>query len=126
MSDEQRLSNLLTYTTFHIGVYITLITALIGSSVFTKNSGINICLLQYASACILFAGMFGGIIGSNIPNYKTYNDMQNAKLKIYGFIPMPSLKWCIHLEHFFFWLGTLPIIVLFIFGGTDALKYTNT
>lgn len=122
MSDTQRLTNLLTYTTFHIGVYITLIAALISSSLIFADSNINIYLLRFSSACILMAGIFGGIIGSNISNFNTYEEMKNSKLKIFNTLPVPNLERCIHLEHFFFWLGTLPIVIIFIVCGADALR----
>ena len=119
MSDDARLSSLLTYTTFHIGVYISLVTAFIGANVL--GAEINECLLRFSSACVLIAGAFGGLVGSNIPQFKTYEDLARERLRAFG-IPGLTLKWAIHVEHFFFWMGILPLACMFIFGGAAALK----
>ena len=119
MSDDPRLSNLLTYTTFHIGVYISLVTAFIGANVL--GADINECLLRFSSTCVLLAGVFGGLVGSSIPQFKTYDELVKGRLKAFG-VPGPTLAWAIHFEHFFFWLGILPLAGVFIFGGATALK----
>lgn len=119
MSDDPRLSNLLTYTTFHIGVYISLVTAFIGAEVLV--GGMNECLLRFSSACVLLAGVFGGLIGSNIPQCKTYDELARGRLSAFG-IPGPTLKWAMHFEHALFWLGILPLACTFIFGGASAFK----
>ena len=119
MSDDPRLSNLLTYTTFHIGVYISLVSAFIGASVL--GAEINPPLLRFSSGCILLAGIFGGLVGSNIPQFKSYDDLARGRLTAFG-IPGPKLAWAIHLEHFFFWLGIMPLGVMFVYGGAGALK----
>lgn len=116
MSDDKRLSHLLTYTTFHIGVYISLLTALIGVGIFETD--INMALLRYSAVCILLAGFFGGTIGSNIPDAVDYGALQDKKLRVlFGYIEVATLQRCINLEHFFFWAGILPPALVFIFTG---------
>jgi len=55
------------------------------------------------------AGAFGGAIGSNIPIHTSYDDLAKPGAITVFRIPMPKLEWCIHLEHFFFWAGVLPL-----------------
>jgi hypothetical protein len=119
MSDDPRLSNLMTYTTFHIGVYISLITAFIGANILGAH--INEYLLRFSSLCVFLAGVFGGFIGSNIPRFQCYDDLARGQLEAFG-RPGPTLERAIHLEHLFFWVGVLPLAFTFIFGGANALK----
>ena len=116
MVQDPKLDRLLTYTTFHIGVYLSLFSAVIGIDVLTEN--INDNLLRFSAFCMLLAGIFGGAIGSNIPEAETYD---SVKISLFG-VPFLSLKWCIHMEHFFFWLGIGPPAVLYIAYGVQGLS----
>ena len=110
---DNRLENLLTYTTFHIGVYVSLVTALIGAGIFNEDLG-NSYIIRYTVACIFFAGMCGGIIGTNIPKYKSYRSYRKAKIGFYNIKPFYPDYW-ICLEHTSFWLGIIPLTFIFIF-----------
>jgi hypothetical protein len=118
-AEDPRLSHLLTYTTFHLGVYISLVTAFVGAGLL--ELGIGSLWLQFSSFCILVAGGFGGTIASNIPSVTTYTELRRGKLKALG-IPIAPVETCIRFEHGFFWLGILPPALAFIFGGPEALK----
>jgi putative Mn2+ efflux pump MntP len=79
MKEDPRLSNLLTYTTFHLGVYISLVTAIIGVGLL--NVGINILILRWSAGWILVAGMFGGVVGSNITEVHNYRRLRREDLE---------------------------------------------
>lgn len=113
---DDQLKQLYDYTKFHIGLYTTLITAIVG--VF-GNSGLK---LQYSYmvpymkvTVILFmaAGAFGGLIASSIPFFTKFEDFRNARLGLWSCQWIPSIR-CTHLEHGAFWLGCL-IAVLGLF-----------
>jgi hypothetical protein len=61
--EDKRLDLLLTYTTFHIGLYLTLTTAFMGASTLGKP---NHWLIRCAVGCFLLSGACGGIIAENI------------------------------------------------------------
>lgn len=115
MADSQ-LDRLLTYTTFHIGVYISLITAIIGAGILGK---IDHSLFRWAAFCFLISGICGGVIGSNIPEFSSYQSFSQAKLGAYGIKLLNYKKW-IFIEHSTFWIGVLPIALVYIFLGKEA------
>ena len=119
MDDDPRLTNLLSYTIFHIGVYISLVTAII--SIGVLSSEIDESILRFSAGCILLAGVFGGTIGSNAAEAMCYGKLEEDKLKVFDLIPVAKLQTCIHLEHLFFWMGIGVPALAFIFGGSSAL-----
>jgi len=106
--DDHQLSTLFDYTKFHIGLYSTLITglfAIIAFAMHDPNGKILVYLLPYArytAGFILIAGAAGGVIASNIPNYKTFESYSSARLPIFG---IPSFTYAVfaHVEHLAFW-----------------------
>ncbi|MEO0987059.1 MAG: hypothetical protein AAFY20_16125 [Cyanobacteria bacterium J06639_14] len=117
MSDDNRLAHLLTYTTFHIGVYISLVTALIGAGIFNPVLGSS-WLVRYTVGCVVLAGICGGIVGKSIPEHRSYDQYKNTAIGYFSLKPFPPLVWA-NLEHLFFWIGVLPLALAFIFGGSD-------
>ena len=67
-SESDQLSNLMTYTVFHLGAYITLGAAVIAAGAITN---VDHPALRFSLICMLIAGACGGVIASNIPEYKT-------------------------------------------------------
>ena len=125
---DNRLAHLLTYTTFHIGVYISLVTALIGAGIFEPELGESL-LIRYSITCIVLAGMCGGIVGSNIPDHFDFNSYANAKIGFWLteiFNSGGSYRTWIRLEHLFFWLGVLPLALVFIRYGGDGVSILNS
>ena len=118
MPEDNRLSHLLDYTTFHIGIYISLVTALIGLGIFKENIGDSF-LLKWSIALITLAGICGGIVGSNIPPCKTYDEYWQKFLGYWKLKPFKPEVW-IALEHLFFWLGVLPLSVGYLLFGAKA------
>jgi hypothetical protein len=106
----EQLQLLMTYTTFHIGLYVSLITALLSFLTFSPKS-IRRDLYPYmvaTLACFVLAGMFGGLIASEIPRHSTYDSFRK-ELTPY----VLEKKWGMPfeivaaIEHTFFWIGIL-------------------
>ncbi len=119
--EDNRLNNLLSYTTFHIGVYISLGTAFIAASVFGHLGGI---LVKWCVGCFFLAGVCGAVIGSNIPNHATFESFSRCKIGFWGIGKLPYSTW-VNLEHIAFWLGNTPIVLGFLFYGTSVFKPTG-
>ena len=110
--DDHQLSTLFDYTKFHIGLYSTLITGLFAIIAFAMhpsdpNGKVLAYLLPYAkftAGFILVAGAAGGVIASNIPNYKTFEEYKSVRLPIFG---IPSFTYFVfaHVEHLAFWIA---------------------
>ena len=108
---DEQLKQLFDYTKFHIGMYTTLVAAIIG--VFATDSlklhayAKMIPFLEASVILFFFAGMFGGLVASSIPFFKKFNAFSKAKLAPWTNNPkkgIPSIV-CTHLEHLCFWLG---------------------
>jgi hypothetical protein len=119
--DDKQLDHLMTYTTFHIGVYVTLIAALIATGLSGTLSDKLLCWVRYSVACLVVAGIAGGVIGSNIPSHKNYGIFIKTQIGFWN-IPMLLASWWIQIEHFAFWAGLLPIAALFVFKGPGVFK----
>ena len=111
---DEQLKHLFDYTKFHIGMYTTLIAAIIG--VFA-NDTLNMAyagLIPFIKVAIIMffvAGAAGGLVASSIPFYKTFKDFKKARLgpwsgKRSKLIPA---IWCTHIEHTAFWVGCLVV-----------------
>lgn len=108
--EDHQLSILFDYTKFHIGFYATLISGLFAVIAFAaheKYGPVLRYLMPYAkltAAFVLVAGAAGGVIASNIPNYKTFDAFANTPLRIFCF---PSFTYIVfaHLEHLAFWVA---------------------
>jgi hypothetical protein len=116
--ENKQLELLLSYTVFHIGVYLSLFTALIGVAVLGKvQSG----LLRFSVACFLVAGICGAIVGSNISEFKDFASFSMAKIGPWGLSWFTYRVWTT-VEHLAFWVGILPIVGLFIVKGPEVFK----
>jgi hypothetical protein len=105
--EDQQLSTLFTYTTFHIGLYATLTSGLFVVIAYTHEhlSQTLMPLLPYAkwtAVFVLVAGAAGGAIASNIPNHKTFESFSAAKLSVFGIPTLKYAAWA-HVEHLSFW-----------------------
>jgi H+/Cl- antiporter ClcA len=80
---DERLKALMEYTKFHIGLYTTLCTLLVGVMGLGGPKGHVTPMLPYFFWTLIFfaiAGMFGGLIGSSLPEYTTWKDFTDARL----------------------------------------------
>ncbi|MFD3318160.1 hypothetical protein ACE414_11035 [Alteromonas macleodii] len=113
---DNRLTNLLTYTVFHIGVYISLVSGFIAASAFGDLSGI---IMKWGVGCFFLAGVCGAVIGSNIPDHTSYDEYLKKHIGFWN-IEILKAKYWITLEHIFFWLGITPVVLAFIICGVSA------
>jgi hypothetical protein len=118
MTDDPRLGHLMTYTTFHIGVYISLVTALIGAGLFSEFNG---PLIRWSIFWFLLAGVCGGVIGSSIPEHQNFESLAATKLGAWGY-GWARLSFWTRAEHVAFWVGLLPPTILFLILGRAAFK----
>ncbi len=130
--DFEKLKLLFDYTKFHILLYTTLITLLIGLFAF----GIDLeSVTQFRKAmkavvvCFLIAGAAGGVIGSNIPKFDNFSTFWNGKevnankvdkklcIGPFGILSnklkFPGKVWAT-IEHSAFWIGILIAIYSFL------------
>lgn len=122
---DEQLKHLFEYTKFHIGMYTTLVAAIVG--VFA-NDNWKTAYEQYfpfmltSVVSFLFAGAFGGLIASSIPYYRTFEEFMTCKLgpgsgKLIGI----RAKTCTHVEHGCFWLGSLAAVFGLIYVTVSEL-----
>ena len=116
--ENKQLELLMNYTVFHIGVYISLFTALIGASVLAD---VHSNLLRFSVACFLLAGICGAVVGSNIPEFNDFSTFSRTKIGPWGFQWFTYWYWTTT-EHIAFWVGIVPIAGLFIWKGPAAFK----
>ena len=121
--EDKQLDHLMTYTTFHVGVYVSLTATLIGLGLWGQYDTHPdlVAWLRYAVACLTIAGICGGVIGSNIPNFKEYATFNRTRIGFWSLRIFPAWVW-IKLEHLAFWAGLLPIAVMFILKGPNFFK----
>jgi hypothetical protein len=107
---DDQLKALMDYTKFHIGLYTTLCTVLIAVMGLDGLRGQAPRMLPYflgSLICFAIAGMFGGLVGSSLPRFKTWTEYRAARLGPWflpNLIPAPAAASA---EHTAFWLGTV-------------------
>lgn len=105
MADQSAL--LMTYTTLHIGAYLTLGAAAI-AVIKQQNTPVS-CWLFLPFACFVLAGAAGGVIASNLPDYDSFAKFANADLSFWGIYPCHRFFHLCHythwarVEHILFW-----------------------
>jgi hypothetical protein len=124
--DDKRLDRQQSYHRFHLGVYITLCTAITGASAVVAKQMISIpggpgMLLLILFFLILSAGC-GGMVAAKIPEAKDYDLFLRERIgfsfplsaKIY--LAAKPKTWEAF-EHLFFWIAVLiyPAILIFIY-----------
>ena len=114
----ERLKLLFEYTKFHILLYTSLITLLIGLFLFGmgENSAAQFRFpMKWVVVCFVVAGGAGGVIGSSIPSYKSLSTFLGAYISPFD---IPCLKrkgqWWVNLEHSAFWVGIIVATGVFI------------
>jgi hypothetical protein len=119
---DDQLKALMDYTKFHIGLYTTLCTLLIAVMGLDRLKGQGQHLFRYLLVCLIcfaIAGMFGGLVGSSLPRFKTWTDYSKTKLGPWflpNLIPAPAVASA---EHTAFWAGTLVALwgVIAVYWG---------
>ena len=119
MDDQLKL--LMDYTIFHLGVYITLLSVLVGFA----EKGVHLSRRSRGIAifCFLIAGMAGGTIAGNIPLYASWANFERAAFGPYR-LEITSFFWWAAVEHTAFWIGVisdvLPVVWHAAFGRRRA------
>jgi hypothetical protein len=118
---EPQLQSLMAYTIFHIGVYVSLFTALIGVRLFTN---LDYAIVKFAVASFLIAGLCGGIIAGHIPHYKDADTFFADKIGPFGSNMFRFKVWAF-IEHTSFWIG-ISLIAAPYFCGCSLFKKQAT
>jgi hypothetical protein len=111
--DDKRLERLYDYTKWHLGIYLsvasalTAATGLLAEKSKTENMAIYVekpILLLLAVAFMFSAGACGGIVASSCTECITYDELWNQKHGPFGLRIVKGRHWAA-LEHLFFWLS---------------------
>jgi hypothetical protein len=129
---DDQLKALLDYTQFHIGMYVTLSGGIVG--VFA-NDGLKqryvrfVPFMVISFFCFFFAGVFGGLIGSSIPNFTNFEVFMSSEIGPWR-TAFLSARNCATLEHTAFWLGStvalLGLCYVLLTDKAAAKRYTKT
>jgi hypothetical protein len=118
MKEDPRLTNLMNYTVFHIGVYVTGTAALIGAGLLIS---LDHPIFRFALGCFLIAGACGGIVANGIRKCRTYEEFERTPLGFGEKFSWHHERWTRY-EHLAFWLGLLALVVPNIFLGPAGFK----
>lgn len=147
--EDAQLKRIYDYTRFHIGLYLTLSTGILAALKYkTPKDTDNEFILPLGF--LLAAGVCGGIVGSNIPNYLTYSseyvevklldgqERKNQFVRVIPFIegvhrfyiPLKEFdisysKW-IRLEHTAFWLAVACLLILVMWDAESKDESEKT
>lgn len=108
-NENSQLQNLMNYTIFHIGLYITLLGIIIGVPALSND----IHFIKIPFICFLIAGACGGVIASNIPEHKNFSSFSQERIGVLGLKIFKYKTWAA-LEHLSFWIATLWIAIQFV------------
>lgn len=126
--DQLRL--LFDYTKFHIGIYISLGSALIAAAatMVSSDSGsfdyykCNIARFEFLSftvICLFIAGWAGGIIAGNLPKAKSFKNFSEQRIGFWGGELLFYNYWA-WLEHTAFWLALASLAYGFLFQSQPS------
>jgi hypothetical protein len=123
MKADPRLRTLFDYTLFHIGLYMTLISALFGLLVLSDKFPPVLQIVPYIKItvlCFVAAGIAAGAIASNIPEYDNLDRFLDDNPNLFGwrlsfrFAPRLRYRLLVHIEHGAFWAGLLIFTLGFL------------
>ncbi|MDU9002981.1 hypothetical protein [Sedimentitalea todarodis] len=122
-SNEHRLGMLMDYTKLHIGLYAVVITTLmalrkIDAQIVPEYYRLPIII---SLVLVLFAGLCGGIIASNLPEQKDFDQFWDNGVGIWGKNDLFKTRYVARFEHIFFWLGVLNAVFAVLCGETYFL-----
>lgn len=104
---DDQLKCLFEYTKFHIGIYLTFLTALIGL-ITLEETTISLPFPDWYLVAMLvptsLAGVCGGLIASAVPYFEKFDTFMDSKVGPWRW-KMLKAKTCTHLEHTFFWVA---------------------
>jgi amino acid transporter len=109
---DDQLKQLMDYTKFHIGMYTSLATLLIGVLTLEKAKLDVATFSPWLLVTLVFlvlAGMAGGMVGSSIPSFSAYSSFLESRLGPWRSEWFTGAVW-IHLEHTFFWISIVTAV----------------
>lgn len=120
--EDRRLERLFDYTKFHIGLYMTVGTGLVGliaaagdeKSPF-RHAIAHPWFLVIAALLMALAGLAGGIIASSTTQCESFQDFWTRQQGPWGFEWMAGKYWT-WVEHTAFW-ASLALIAGSVWGG---------
>ena len=116
--DYERVKLLFEYTKFHIGVYLSLATLLVG--IFGLNNKIrpafSASLLMVSVGMIVVAGLAGGVIVSRLTQVTTYDEFWSDPTGPWRLQCFRGEGWT-YIEHTAFWIGLVGAILAFFRPG---------
>jgi hypothetical protein len=80
---DDQLKQLFDYTKFHIGMYTTLLAAIVGLFTNSHAKSQYLHMLPYVkitALCFVVAGMAGGLVASSIAYFSTFSSFKAARL----------------------------------------------
>lgn len=114
------------YTKFHIGLYASLIAALMGVMK-VGNQRVSSDFVPFLKAtllCFVLAGAAGGIIASTISvDYMPL--VHQEAIGPFG-INVLTADWWAHIEHFAFWVGILASVLGFLIAKNPKQTTSNS
>ena len=118
-NDFEKVKLLFDYTKYHIGIYTTLGTILVGALGLHDNITLKFCglLLWLSIAFIGVAGLAGGIIASTLPESDSLTDFFRQKTGPWGrpLLSLSGRRWTM-VEHTAFWAGLIIGVTSFAFA----------
>lgn len=105
---DDQLKMLFDYTKFHIGVYISIGTGIVGALAFDQANDIGFALgcartgFQFALFFQVLAGLGGGIICTCLMDYTSYATFNKSNI----FLGFSAKSWE-RFEHGMFWVSIL-------------------
>jgi hypothetical protein len=132
-NELEKLKMLLEYTKFHLGLYLSLLAAIVAflSTELGPPPGSTAARLLFASVLLFaLAGGFGGIIGASSVAYDSYTEFMKTRVGPWG-VPLMEARTCASLEHSVFWIGVIVMLAgLWLFvreaGREDPPAIRNT
>ena len=103
---DDRLKQLYDYTKFHIGIYLTLTTGILAILKFAHVDNVADVKgwLLIAIIFLVFAGIGGGAVASNISSFLDYDKFHKCPLPVFGLHLFRAKTWIL-IEHGAFWIG---------------------
>ncbi len=124
--EDKRLERLFDYTKWHIGIYLSMGGGLVGL-LGTREGNCFLCrviavpwLMGTALGALAIAGIAGGIVTSATTRCRTFEEVWDEDLPLYGRKTLTGKTWA-SIEHTAFWIS-LALIAASIFLPASARR----
>jgi hypothetical protein len=123
MGDDKRLDRLLDYTKFHIGIYLAVAGGLFGIAGSIAKDGDSVAFLKelvaqpwalmLAAACMVAAGLCGGVIASCCTQCESFTALWDQPQGPHTKKWAKGSTWAL-IEHWSFWIGAAFLAVALV------------